>query len=918
MVEAAKRLAAGDLAARSGLPHGKREIGELARTFDEMAETIKEREQQTRELSQENETIVRIGQIISSTLNIDAIYERFAEEVRTLIPFDRITINLINPQGDLVTVAYHWGVDVPDRLKGQTYPLKGSATEMALKTGKAFLVQGDDEAELVSRFPLLKPSFQVGLRSKIAVPLISQEKAVGCVFLHSKGLKAYTDRHLRLAERVGFQIAGAVASAQLFSEHEKAERELKKAHRALEVICECNQLLIRCADEATLLREVCRIITEIGGYRMAWVGYAEEDEEKTVRPVAQAGYEEGYIESARITWAETQRGFGPVGKAIRTGKVHITKNLMTDPTAIPWRDEAARRGYASNIAIPLRIEGRVAGALTIYASEPDAFDEEESRLLTELGNDLAYGIEMLRVQAKKAEAEKALLESAKQWRTTFDAIHDAVCLMDIDGKILRCNAATAEFLGKPFTDIIGSSCYKLIHGTSEPVPDCPHVRMKETRKREQEVLRVGDRWVRVTVDPTFDENGNLAGDVHIMSDITEQKQTEMRMASLEEQMRQAQKMEAVGRLAGGVAHDFNNLLTVIKGNSQLALLQLEDGNPLKEGMREIEKASDRAANLVRQLLAFSRRQIMEMQVIDLNVLLGDIARMLRRLIREDIELAMEPGEDLGQVKADPGQIEQVIFNLVVNARDAMPAGGKLTIATANVELGGSGGAEVATLPSGPYVRLSVMDTGVGMSPEIRSRIFEPFFTTKERGKGTGLGLSTVYGIVKQSGGEITVESEPGRGTRFDIYLPRVDEPLEEKKEDAPAEEAPRGKETVLVVEDDDNLRGLAVRILRRQGYKVLEAANPGDALLICEQHEGPIDLLLTDVVMPRMSGIDLAKRLTSSRPEMKILYMSGYLDDALSGQGFLEKEAPFLVKPFSMEALAKKVREVLEAKIGKK
>lgn len=912
--QAARRLASGDLDARSGLPYGGGEIGELARTFDEMAVNVKDREEKERALTRENETIATIGRIISSTLDTDEVFERLVDEIRSLMPFDRISINMLDPRGpDMVTVAYSWGVQVPERLIGQTYPLQGSATEMALKANRAFIVQGDDEEELMARFPLLIPSFQVGLRSKLVVPLISRDQRVGCIFLHARAPNAYTEDHLRLAEKVGFQIAGAVANAQLFIQHERAERELRQTHRALRVICDCNELVIRAEDEATLLRGVCRIITEVGGYRMAWVGYAEQDEQKTVRPVAQAGYEDGYIEAAKITWADRERGMGAMGRAIRTGRPCVINNILTDPNCIPWREEAERRGYASTIGIPLTGKSGTLGALGIYAAEPDAFDKEERELLVELGNDLAYGLEMLRVQAEKKEAEKSLLESAQQWRTTFDAIQDGVCLLDVHGRILRCNAAMARFLDRPFTDIVGSICYEVIHGTHEPVPNCPHVRMRETGQREQEVLRVGDRWIRVSVHPIFDEKGDLAGDVHIMSDITEQRQGEMRMASLEEEMRQAQKMEAVGRLAGGVAHDFNNLLTVIKGNSQLALLQLEDGSPLKEGMREIEKASDKAANLVRQLLAFSRRQIMEMRVIDLNALLGDVAKMLRRMIREDIELAIDLGENLGRVKADPGQIEQVIFNLVVNARDAMPEGGKLTITTANMELGEGSRADPAGLAPGSYVRLSVTDTGVGMTAEIRSRIFEPFFTTKEKGKGTGLGLSTVYGIVKQSGGEIAVESEPGRGTRFDIYLPRVDEPLEANEEGVLQEAISVGKETVLVVEDDDNVRNLAVRILNRQGYKVLEAANAGDALLICEQYEGSIDLLLTDVVMPRMSGVDLARRLHPLRPEMKVLYMSGYMDDVVSDHGSWRKEALFITKPFKMEALVQKVREVLGA-----
>jgi len=914
LLEATRRLASGDLSARSGIQHGRGEISELAEAFDQMAEAIKEREEHTRALSQENEIMARIGQIISSTLKIEEIYERFAEETRRLIPFDRISINAMDPEGEVATVAYIWGVEVPHRFQGQTYPVRGSATEMVLKKRKALIVQGDDENELAARFPLLIPSFQVGLRSKLIVPLLSRDQMVGSLFFHSTLANAYTEKHLKLAERVGLQIGGAIASARLFAQHERAEQELRKAHRALRVIYDCNHAITRASHELALLQEVCRIVTEVGGYRMAWIGYAEEDDEKTVRPVAQAGYEDGYIESAKITWAENERGFGAMGKAIRTGRPCVIKNIMTDPDCIPWRGEAARHGYASTIAVPLIGNDRAWGALAIYAAEPDAFDEEESRLLTELGNDLAYGIEMLRTQAKQREAEKALLDATHQWRITFDAIHDAVSLMDIDGNILRCNEAMAKLLDRPYREINGHRCYTLVHGTNEPIEQCPHVLMRTTRQREQQVLPLRDRWINVTVDPIIDEKGDLIGSVHIMSDITEKRQAEMRMASLEEQMRQAQKMEAIGRLAGAVAHDFNNLLTVIKGYSQLALFQLGEDAPGKESIKQIERASEKAANLIRQLLAFSRRQVMEAREVDINALLRDLEKMLRRLIGEDVELVMDLGNDLGRIKTDPGQFEQVIFNLAVNARDAMPKGGKLTIQTNQVEMGAGLDFKTSLLTPGRYVMLSVKDTGIGMPPDVQKRIFEPFFTTKERGKGTGLGLSTVYGIVKQSGGEIVVHSKPGQGTTFNIYFPRIDHESynKEREEEKRVQEVPAGKETILVVEDNGEVRSLAARILKRQGYTVFEASQPAVALDLCERHGAVIDMVLTDVIMPGMNGREFAERVLAIRPEMKVLYMSGYPGDTIGEHGFLEKGLHFIPKPFTFETLARKVREVLD------
>jgi PAS domain S-box-containing protein len=387
---------------------------------------------------------------------------------------------------------------------------------------------------------------------------------------------------------------------------------------------------------------------------------------------------------------------------------------------------------------------------------------------------------------------------------------------------------------------------------------------------------------------------------------------EKEIIALQEQFRQSQKIEAIGRLAGGIAHDFNNLLTVIKGYSQLSMMELKEGDPLKPNIEEVQRAADRAAGLTRQLLAFSRRQILEMKVLDLNTILRDLDKMLRRVIGEDIELVTLLADDLGTVKADAGQIEQVVMNLAVNARDAMQKGGKLTIETANVELDENYARNHVAVKSGPYVMLSVSDTGVGMTPEVRDRVFEPFFTTKEKGKGTGLGLSTVYGIMKQSGGNIWVYSEPGKGTTFKIYLPRVDEPLEEAGEKVVQKELTGRGETILVVEDEEKVRQLTVQILTKNGYTVLEASHGDEASHICEQHKGPIHLMVMDVVMPGMNGRQLAKSLEPHHPEMKVLYMSGYTDNAIVHHGILEKGLSFLQKPFTMDGLVRKVREVLD------
>ena len=381
---------------------------------------------------------------------------------------------------------------------------------------------------------------------------------------------------------------------------------------------------------------------------------------------------------------------------------------------------------------------------------------------------------------------------------------------------------------------------------------------------------------------------------------------------LEEQLRQAQKMEAVGMLAGGIAHDFNNLLTIINGYSQLMLNNLAKNDPNRHAAEQIMKAGDRAAGLTNQLLAFSRRQVMQPKVLDMNNLVSGMSAMLRRLIGEDIDLRLTLSADIGRVSADPGQIEQVLMNLVVNARDAMPKGGALTVETGNVTLDEHYAERHVAVKPGSYVLLAVSDTGSGMDEATKGRLFEPFFTTKAPGKGTGLGLSTVFGIVKQSGGTVEVYSEQGSGSSVKVYLPRIDQAVRLEREGR-RKHPIKGSETILLVEDDEMVRTLVRETLQRDGYKILDSADPVEAQRVSESFRGKIQLLIADVVMPKLSGKELARALTGRRQEMKVLYMSGYTDGAIVNSGILQKEVAFLQKPFTPAALSAKVREVIES-----
>jgi PAS domain S-box-containing protein len=418
--------------------------------------------------------------------------------------------------------------------------------------------------------------------------------------------------------------------------------------------------------------------------------------------------------------------------------------------------------------------------------------------------------------------------------------------------------------------------------------------------------------VSISTAPLNDADGKPLGLVAIYTDITDRRRAEEELRQSQEELRQAQKMEAVGRLAGGIAHDFNNLLTAILSYSEMLLGELPPSDPMREDLEQIRQAGTRAAELTNQLLAFSRRQLLQLRFVNLNDIVTAVERILRRLIGEDVELHLDLAANLRLTRADPGQVEQVLLNLAVNSRDAMPSGGRITISTANAEVGEGAAAHWGRLEPGAYVTLTVRDTGTGMSPEVQERIFEPFFTTKEQGKGTGLGLSTVYGIVKQVGGDIYVTSAAGVGSIFTIYLPAADGAGEPIAPAVPALPVRGAAETILLVEDEQLVRNLTREILVRNGYEVLEAADGLEALRASRRFEGPIHLMLTDVVMPRMSGRELVEQIRPLRPEMRVLYVSGYSEEAIARQGQLTPGIELLPKPFTPGVLTAKIREILD------
>lgn len=510
---------------------------------------------------------------------------------------------------------------------------------------------------------------------------------------------------------------------------------------------------------------------------------------------------------------------------------------------------------------------------------------------------------------ERKRAEVQLRQSEERYRDLVENAHDIIYEHDLEGNYTASNMASEQITGYSLQETLQLNLRQTV------APECwekatSMLRRKlageETTAYELEIVTKQGRRVAVEVNTRLVyHNGVAVGVQGIARDVTQRKQ-------LEEQLRQSQKLEAIGQLAGGVAHDFNNLLTVIGGYASMLIGKLPEGSPHLSGVEEIKKASDRASALTRQLLAFSRKQILQPKFLDLNVVIRDLEKMVRRLIGEDIDLLCITSPILGKIKADPGQIEQVLLNLIVNARDAMPNGGKLTIEASNVELSEEYAQRHAAQP-GPFVMLAVSDTGCGMDAEIQPRVFEPFFTTKGAGKGTGLGLATVYGIVKQSGGNIKIYSEVGQGSTFKIYLPRVNEVVE-APENSISEPLPQGTGTILLVEDEEQVRAILEHILTAQGYHVLSASNGEEALSIAKDLGQNIKLMLTDVVMPQMSGPELAERVLAICPNLPILFMSGYTDDAIVRHGLLDEKLNFIQKPFDSANVSRKVREALDSK----
>ena len=609
------------------------------------------------------------------------------------------------------------------------------------------------------------------------------------------------------------------------------------------------------------------------------------------------------------------------GASLITGEPVIAKDPLNDPLrgGLPEGHPPVK----SFLGIPIHLGGKML-AMAGMANRPGGYDQELIDFLKPFLVSIAQLVEAFRHRAEHDRAKEKIKESETRYRTIIDNTNEGIILQDASGSIVTWNKAAERVFGINEEDVLRHTPigreWHTIREDGSPFPGSAHPSMVSLSTGvpcKDVVMGVkntsgGVTWISINANPLFAENvSRPCGVVITFSDITELKRSEKDREKLQEQLVQAQKMESVGRLAGGVAHDFNNMLGIIIGHAEMAMDQVKPDQPLFAGLAEIRKAADRSADLTRQLLAFARKQTVAPRVLDLNETVEGMLRMLRRLIGEQINLSWLPGNGLWPVNVDPSQIDQILANLCVNARDAISDVGKVTIETENVTIDDAYCADHAECFPGDYVRLAVSDNGCGMDKEILASIFEPFFTTKGVGQGTGLGLSTVYGAVRQNNGFVNAYSEPGQGTTFKIYLPRHVGKAAQLEKEGIADPAKGGNETILLVEDEPAILDMIQIMLEMQGYTVLPAGTPGKAIRLAGEHAGQIHLLMTDVVMPEMNGRDLARKLLSLYPDLKRLFMSGYTADVIAHHGVLDPGVNFIQKPFTMKNLAASVRETI-------
>ncbi len=841
------------------------------------------------------QTLTRLNRLITSSLEMDDVLREIARAAATLMHGASASFALVDEATRTIELRA-WS----DEAVGNTYPRtrldfgEGILGWIATHRQPVNLIDAGADPRFVAPEWLQAHGF----RSYLGVPVMLEGALLAILSLNARTPFVLTLEDESLLDSFVGQAAVAIKNARLYTEAERQRRET-------ELTAEITRAISASLDLDTVFQRITDGAKDLVGSDIAMICLREGDADSaTVR------YRVGSRYSEDPTFS-IQPGKGLGGQALVTGRPARTDDYAGDPRFGKEYLGAIRRdGVVSAMVVPVVTDERAGGVLYVANRTPRLFTDRDETVLLRLAEGAAIAL-------KNAQRYASERESERRYRSIFENANDSIVTYTLDGTITDVNPAVTRLLGYSREELIGRHAAEFANPrTAAEIAD----RMRRALRGENlppivEVVTLSKDGRQVTAEgrmsPMRDPQGNVIGFQAIYHDVTERRRAEEALHRSEEQLRQAQKMEAVGRLAGGIAHDFNNLLMVITGRGEILLRRLAAADPMRRDLELIKKTADRAAALTRQLLAFSRKQMLQPKVLDLNGIVASVAQMLQRLIGEDIDLVTLLEPNLGSVRVDPAQMEQIILNLAVNARDAMPQGGRLAFETANIDLDEAFAAANPGASAGSHVLLQVSDTGEGISADVKPHIFEPFFTTKEVGKGTGLGLATVYGIVKQHDGYIAVDSAPSAGATFRIYLKRVDEAPADVDAGAAGAREPRGWETVLLVEDEDGLRELVREILASGGYKVLAAASPDEGLEVARRHGGPIHLLLTDVVMPQMSGRALVERLAPEHPEMKVLYMSGYAADAIASHGILEAGAILLPKPFSSDALARKVREVL-------
>jgi PAS domain S-box-containing protein len=686
------------------------------------------------------------------------------------------------------------------------------------------------------------------------------------------------------------------------------ELALSRLNRALKAYSECHQTLIRADNEMQLMQNICRTIVEAGGYRVAWVGMAGKDEEKTIRPVAQWGDNEGYLKNLNVSWSNTDRGRGPTGTAIKTGKPVVIQYIEYDPKWEIWRENALRHGFNSSISLPLTICGKPFGALVIFSGETYAFDDDEVKLLSGLADDLAYGITSLRVAIdnEKIQKEYRLLASV------IEQAKECILLIDSNGVIQYVNPSVTTINGRSPLEMIGHDINTMV--CQEPERQLYEAILKASFQEEHlaDLFQYKhDNGVMLELDvitwSVTDSVGNIISHVALIRDVSYEMQ-------LESQLRRAQRMEAIGTLAGGIAHDFNNTLASVITCTEMALEESPEGSTLRELLDVVLKSGLRGKNLVKQILTFSRQGEQKRQEVPVDLVVSECLKLLRATLMPTIEIRLHIDKKIGLVFADPTQIQQIVMNLCTNAAHAMrgQAHGEMDIWLDNVD---NDITNFVSLSPGPYLCLTVRDNGHGMDEKTIERIFDPFFSTKGQSEGTGLGLSVIHGIVNNHGGAITVDSKPGQGSQFKVYLPRLDTSTNVTT-DSQSTTVLSGTECILLVDDEEDLVFGTERMLNQLGYKVISRTDPLVALqLFCTAPE-QFDLIITDQAMPLMNGTELARELTRIRPDIPVILCTGYDTISSGDTDDIGETAEFIselaLKPLIRGEIASMIRRVLD------